>query len=335
MPALVPEGCAVNTDGQLKNTTQIKWFHNPNDNVPLNMGGAVSTDTQLKSTSQIVSSHLLDGSVSLDTILPAPKQTRAPRKSSRSQNQYLDLEASNDNDNDNDDNGEDIEGGNDRFITHDQDLVEDVSSHAQRNLEEDGHDGFLAGFEKRWVSSHHVQKTDNGLRIIHSGDFNYMEDPIPPKEGDWELYFKLGDLVCITLGPDLGYIGFIVYINEEKFTATVYDPFCFPKPVTVPIPFIQFSFVIPQSGKTPCNPNANVKIAKIKLQQIKIQNLAFKLDKDEWYQVNKENLLEYTAHFVPNFKSLLPSHNCPKTPEPEAPPPADDEGSLWVPGIMD
>ncbi|KAF5347111.1 hypothetical protein D9756_010939 [Leucocoprinus leucothites] len=223
------------------------------------------------------------------------------------------------------------------------------------------------------------------------------------------MYFKVGDLVCVTSGPDLGYIGFIVHINEEEFTATVYDPFCFGysvndhlklKPVTVPIPFIQFSFIVPQSGKIPRDPNTNVKIAKIqdsrfdhlekflviitkgpfkgcfgtmisvsqlgivqiemltmsihtsKLQQVKIQSLApnctltlyvhdqtpfsfSERDEDEWYQVNKDNLLEYTAHFVPNFKSLLPSCNCPKMPEPEAPRPLDDENSLWVPGAMD
>ncbi|KAF5348793.1 hypothetical protein D9756_009848 [Leucocoprinus leucothites] len=676
MPALASEGCAIDMDGQLKDTAQIEWFHDPDDDIPLNMvqttsasGSVISTDGQLRGISQIVSFHGLDDDVPSDNPFPVPKPTRTPGKSSRSTSQslnlYLDLEVADDNDN----NNENEEEGDDRFVIYDQDLVEDVSSHARRNLEDDGHDGFLAGFKKRWVSSHHTQKSDDGLGVIQLGNFHYMEDPIPPKEGDWELwevpvrlgseyltvkrifehmfgmlndplasmkfwapwsafahkeglgrvyieawewadaiavsyvqcvnektqyldivlvphicyfpkssplqlprsrvlpalfnpnkaiatsgsenlfvddsntmlthfkycqeyrdtthcyyhyhycfdssgfllttvspadyyhipvyplvneihlflnspviplptklwlfcaaaarelkerdhvkvvgtthagsigvmkaltpthayvyllgsletiylplnllwrYFKVGDLVCVTSGPDLGYIGFIVHINEEEFTTTVYDPFCFVsfsplyqgysvndhlklKPVTVPILFIQFSFIVPQSGKIPCDPNTNVKIAKMqdsrfdhleklsviitkgpfkgcfgtvisvsqlgiaqiemhtmsihtsKLQQVKIQSLApncmltlyvhdqtpfscSERDKDEWYQVNKDNVPEYTACFVPNFKSLLPSCNRPKTPELEALRPLDDENSLWVPGAMD
>ncbi|KAF5345226.1 hypothetical protein D9756_011483 [Leucocoprinus leucothites] len=611
------------TDGSVQDARKILWC-DVNEQIPLDPGCAVNAGGTLKDPGQN-GFHDPDDDVPSNMFL----------------NLYLDLEAADDNDN----NDENEEEGDDRFVIYDQDLVEDVSGHARRNLEDDGCDGFLAGFKKRWVSSHRTQKSDDGLRVIQLGNFHYMEDQIPPKEGDWELwevpvrlgseyltvkrifecmfgmlndplafmkfwapwsafahkeglghvyieawewadavavckrmpayvpcvdektqyldivlvphicyfskssplqlprsrvlpalfnpnsaiatsgsenlfvddsntmlthfkycqeyrdtthcyyhyhycfdsssfllttvsptdyhhipvyplvdeiclflnspvipsptklwlfcaaaarelkerdhvkvvgmthagsigvmkaltpthayvyllgsletvylplnllrrYFKVGDLVCVTSGPDLGYIGFIVHINEKEFTATVYKPFCF------------FSFIVPQSGKIPRDPNTNVKIAKMqdsrfdhleklsvivtkgpfkgcfgtvisvsqlgivqiemltmsihtsKLQQVKIQSLApnctltlyvhdqtpfsfSERDEDEWYQVNKDNVLEYTACFVPNFKSLLPSCNHPKMPEPEAPRPLDDENSLWVPGAMD
>ncbi|KAF5360607.1 hypothetical protein D9756_005153 [Leucocoprinus leucothites] len=178
-------------------------------------------------------------------------------------------------------------------------------------------------------------------------------------------YFKVGDQVCVASGPNLGYVGFVTSINEEEFTATVHDPFrLFGKPpphdpnARVVIAQMQdpkfdhlekLSVVITEGPLKGCFGTvisvSQLGIAQVEmralsvhtsiLQQIRIQDMAFELEENEWYQVNADNMLEYTARLVPNFKSLLPARNRPRTPEPEAAPPLNGDDAYWAPCARD
>ncbi|KAF5347889.1 hypothetical protein D9756_010192 [Leucocoprinus leucothites] len=197
------EGEAVNLDGTLKEPWQITWFHDPDDEEPilnLNPPPSSSQPERVSFDDNGYDDSILDPDGDQPTSSASGPSRRRPKpvvhQSRKRAHGFLDIEAEVD-DRDDEEEEDDMED-NDAFIVHDQDLVEDASQYPRRGLEDEFDSfGLPDSLYEKYVRRAEERKARRATDVC-SGDAEtalsqeskcgYIQDPLPPKEGDWETW---------------------------------------------------------------------------------------------------------------------------------------------------